>query len=154
MSVAIKPAEITAPAEIKPRRKLRRPWRRRPVHAMTIRRSYRNVRIWEQTVFGRALAWLLPWERSNYPGLTRGVATLLGKVWRRETIWGWRTGRTRCRPDVALALASEIERRADEGLRIAADLRAYAAAWRPYDRSRLGFLAIDPETGQNKRWRG
>jgi hypothetical protein len=55
---------------------------------------------------------------------------------------------------VALALASEIERRCEVGMAIAASLRAYVDAWRPVDRSNLGFLKIDPETGRNRRFRG
>jgi hypothetical protein len=154
MSVAIKPAEITAPAEIKPRRKSRPVRRVRSVHKFRKARTYWNVRQWDATVISRAVAWLVPWRREDYPGATRAITTLLGKRWGRTTIWRWRNGQQRVRPDVALALASEIERRAKDGLQIAADLRAYAAAWRPYDRSHLGFLRVDPETGQNKRWRG
>jgi len=79
--------------------------------------------------------------------------TLLGKRWHKTTLWAWCTGKVRTRPEVALALASEIERRCREGMAIAAQLRGEATAWRPFDRSRLGFLAVDA-TGRNKRWRG
>jgi hypothetical protein len=101
-----------------------------------------------------ALAWLLPWARADYPGLTRGAWTLLGKRWDRVTLWRWRTGKQRCRPDVLRALAAEIEARCKRGVEIADALRAEADAWRPADRAHNGFLAIDPETGRNKRWRG
>lgn len=82
------------------------------------------------------------------------MATLLGNRWSKTAIWQWCTGARRCRPEVALALAIEIERRVAEGSAIAAALREEVDAWRPFDRSGLGFLAIDPETGRNKRFRG
>lgn len=103
---------------------------------------------------GLAWVWLLPWDRKNYPGAVRGIVQLLGHAWSGPALHGWRTGARRCRPDVALALAVEIERRCEVGMAIAAQLRAEVDAWRPFDRSHLGFLAVDPATGQNKRWRG
>lgn len=103
---------------------------------------------------GLATAWLLPWSRADYPGIYRGLISLLGKRWSRETLRRWATGKQRARPDVTLALAVEIERRCEVGLAIAAQLRIEADAWRPFDRSRLGFLAIDPATGRNRRFRG
>lgn len=103
---------------------------------------------------GRASVWLLPWERKSYPGVGRGMSQLLGGPWCASAIWRWCTGARRCRPEVALALAIEIERRVAEGSAIARALRDEVDAWRPFDRSGLGFLAIDPETGRNKRFRG
>lgn len=103
---------------------------------------------------GLALAWLIPWDADNYPGIIRGARTLLGRVWDSATLWRWRMGRTRAPPDVALALAVEIEKRCEVGMAIAAQLRCEVDAWRPFDRSHIGFLAVDPATGQNKRWRG
>lgn len=101
-----------------------------------------------------AIGWLLPWSRADYPGVYRGIVTLLGKRWSRSALFRWSTGKQRTPPDVALALAVEIERRCEVGMAIAAQLRAEVDAWRPFDRSHLGFLAVDPETGKNKRWRG
>jgi hypothetical protein len=103
---------------------------------------------------GRACAWLLPWDAMHYPGILRGLRGVLGRAWHRQTLRDWRTGRHRCRPDVMLRLADEIERRCREGEAIARALRDEADAWRKFDRSHIGFLAVDPETGRNKRWRG
>lgn len=147
---------VSRELEPPPRRtKIVPPWRVRPFQTYVQRRTYANQR----TATGRAtvslaLVWLIPWERRNYPGVWRGACTLLGKVWHQTTIWGWCNGRTRAPPDVALALAVEIERRCEVGMAIAAQLRCEVDAWRPFDRSHLGFLAVDPETGKNKRWRG
>lgn len=119
------------------------------------RRSYRNTRqTGNYATIGRALAWLIPWEARNYPGVARGERGALGRAWGRVTVWRWRAGLARCPPRVALALAEEIETRARAGLGIAAALRAEAEAWRPFDRTGLGFLRVDPATGQNRRWRG
>jgi hypothetical protein len=134
---------------------LRRPWRAAPNQSFRVRRTYQNTRATNQgTELGRGVAWLIPWDRANYPSLYRGVCTLLGRVIGHTTLWAWRTGQARCRPDVALIVAAEIERRCSEGMQIASDLRAYADAYRPFDRRGIGFLKVDPETGQNKRWRG
>jgi hypothetical protein len=103
---------------------------------------------------GLACAWLLPWECDNYPGILRGIRGALGRAWHRSTLRAWRNGRQRTPPEVLLRLAVEIERRCTEGKAIATALRDEAGAWRPFDRSHLGFLAVDPETGRDKRWRG
>jgi hypothetical protein len=119
------------------------------------RRSYANRRQTDGlATIGLALVWLIPWEARNYPGASRGARTLLGKVWSREALWAWSAGRRRAPPHVALALAAEIEARSRAGLALAERLRAEAEAWRPFDRSGIGFLAIDPDTGRNRRWRG
>jgi hypothetical protein len=119
------------------------------------RRSYRNQRqATNEATIGKALAWAIPWNAGNYPGATRGALTLLGRRWAPETIWRWRVGKARTPPRVAIALATEIERRCKAGQAIAQALREEAEAWRPFDRSHIGFLAIDPDTGRNKRFRG
>jgi hypothetical protein len=119
------------------------------------RRRYDNQRSRAKlSTVGLALVWCLPWTRENYPGVERGARTLLGGRWVYETIWRWSRGHGRAPPAVSLALAAEIERRAREGLALAEALRAEAESWRPFDRSRIGFLAVDPSTGQNRRWRG
>jgi hypothetical protein len=120
-----------------------------------LRRTYRNQRqAGNGTAIGQALVWLIPWDAGNYPGATRGACTLLGKRWTKTALWRWSVGDSRAPPAVALALATEIERRCEVGRAIAASLRAYADAWRPFDRSNIGFLKIDPATGRNKRFRG
>ena len=119
------------------------------------RRTYRNQRSTEKlSTVGLALVWCLPWTRENYPGAERGARSLLGRAWSDTVLWRWTYGHGRAPPAVSLALAAEIEARSRAGLALAERLRAEAEAWRPFDRSGIGFLAIDPDTGRNRRWRG
>lgn len=149
-------ASATASAPAPERTEKRQRQGARSVQTWRSRRRYGNtVQVAESVpAVGMALAWIMPWDADNYPGRYRGIVTLLGKRWCRSALWRWSTGAQRTPPNVLLALAVEIERRCEIGLAIAAQLRAEADAWRPFDRSQLGFLAIDPETGRNKRWRG
>ena len=119
------------------------------------KRRYGNTRLTEgMATVGLALVWLIPWTSQTYPGATRGARALLGASRDRSTIWAWSCGKRRAPPHVSLALAAEIEARSRAGLALAERLRAEAEAWRPFDRSGIGFLAIDPDTGRNRRWRG
>ncbi len=127
---------------------------RRKRHAMAYARSLvsRNKSIapraqhWA-TIWGRAIAWLLPWDASGYPGVRAGVVELLAGRSTWSAFKMWRSG-TRTAPEwFAGILAGLIEARLASGAVILRELRDYRA---PVHRNR-GALAVDPATGRDNR---
>jgi hypothetical protein len=119
--------------------------RRRRLRSLN-RNYYRADSTSQGALVRRACAWLLPWPFYSYPGALRGISQLLGGRVTVGTVSNWRCGGY-VGTSALLALAEEIERRANSGLGIAAELRREAESRRP----RLRGLQIrDPETGLPK----
>lgn len=96
----------------------------------------------------RALAWCLPWERSEYPGKGRGSMTLLGERVSYRAVSRWSDGTRPLRTWAALIVADYIEARCRAGLDLVAELRAY----REPERKPGGFMLVSPEWGGSRRW--
>ena len=98
-------------------------------------------------LFSRCVAWVLPWSMSDYPGIQRGAAELLGGAAGRWAIRSWRRG-ARPMPDwAARMLADYLRRRIEAGQALVAELEAYRAP----ERQRSGVCRVDPVTGRDGR---
>ena len=84
-----------------------------------------------------AALWLAPWAAYEYPGRGRILRAATGRAVTGEAINHWQAGRYNLPVWAALAWAGVIEARAQTGLRIAAELRAYAVE--PRDPPRSGW---------------
>lgn len=105
-----------------------RAWREQSEQAFRRPRSFSNVlRTAGKTPFDRAIAWLLPWGRYEYPGRTVAVRELTG-VESRHTVYSQRSGQTPTPAVVLRRFAAIIEDRAHQGLAIASQLLAEADA--------------------------
>lgn len=107
------------------------------------------------TLFARALRWLIPWNRSDFPGLMRGALDLVRRpVGGWSGIQHWRSGRRPLPPDIAVMFSAIIRARCMSGLHIADELDAYASA--VPTRQPSGWQVVRERDGitRDGRWRG
>ena len=78
------------------------------------------------TLPGRALTWLWPWRRKDYPGQYAGYRATLGNLAALDTIRDWRRGRHPMPVWAARSLADQIHARSLAGLALAGELLTYA----------------------------
>lgn len=124
--------------------------KRHTIHFARSRLSQRQnavpAKLWS-SLPGRALAWLFPWPQDSYPGVKGGALGLLAGKATWAAFKHWRAGRFVMPEWFARVLADMIESRCRAGLEIVQELRAY----RVPERRRVGAMAVDPATGQDRR---
>lgn len=76
----------------------------------------------DRTVMARALFFLFPWRKHQYPGNHRCIQSVLGLL-DRSTIRYWRSGRQRPSPEYVDLLASHLEAKGAQALELARLLR-------------------------------
>jgi len=103
-------------------------------------------------LFTRAMRWLLPWTMADYPGRQRGIVEALGGRYTLETCRAWLRGNVPMSRVAAGVLADHVEARCKVGMALVEELNAYAAREKARQKRRgVGFRAIDPQTGMDKR---
>lgn len=110
-----------------------------------------KLTVYSDNLLTRGYHWLLPWTVRTYPGLRKGVESLLGVSWKAIVLW--RSGKASFPPARALMLAEAIEGRCRSGLALVEELRAYAAVTPGRGQKSTGFCVVDAVTGRDKRHR-
>lgn len=102
----------------------------------------------------QAIRWLMPWTLSTFPGLRKGILSILPGVYTWQAVQHWRRGRRHLPAHVAEAMAEMIGARCRAGQSLEAELRAHAAAQRALPRPVTGCCRIEA-AGWNRRgyWR-
>lgn len=106
------------------------------------------------TLAARAVHWLLPWRRQEYPGIGPGVSDLLGHSVTVPAIRAWRSGRNRLPAEVARQLATVIRARSLSGLAVAEELEAHAEAREAEARPLYGIAAMHAARREKSPCRG
>lgn len=100
-------------------------------------------------VDGRWEIWIAPWRyrmgNEGYPGRWTYLSGLFGIKGLAGLCAKWRSGQRPMPSDVALRIATHIEARCDAGMKIAAELRAYAAA--VPERKPVGWQVVKERDG-------
>lgn len=95
-----------------------------------------------------------PFTRQCYPGIYRGLVSMMPRHYTDSAIRMWRYGRAQIPIDVAEALARQCFERANALLNVAEQLQSHADKKRAQPRRLTGFCAVH-ESGRDKRgnWR-
>jgi len=97
-----------------------------------------------QGMFERAFRWALPWSVSSYPGLRRGILSILSNGWTYSAIVHWRHDRARVPTLAATRIRDYIAGRCEQGLALVAELDKYIAE---FERKPSGFVMVKDRDG-------
>jgi hypothetical protein len=104
------------------------------------------------TPAARALRWVLPWSRRDYPGFHRGVTQIIDHWVTYSAVQHWCTGRRRMQVADAIKLRNMIAARLADGQDVLAELDHYIATESNRPRRLAGFCAVDAD-GMDQRHR-
>ena len=100
------------------------PYQRHPDHLRALRRiAERNPPDANATLTARCVTWLFPWPTRTYPGIGRGILSILSRHLTRRSLDNWRSGFRPLPAWAAKDLADHMQSLVDQALPLIAALR-------------------------------
>ena len=99
-------------------------WRRHASHTQSLRRiSIRAQPDANATLTARCVTWLFPWPTRTYPGIGRGILSILSRHLTRRSLDNWRSGFRPLPAWAAKDLADHMQSLVDQALPLITALR-------------------------------